>query len=82
MPYVREIEPDQATGRLKEIYEDMLVEWGGRIPAVLQVLSLRPETLDSVRKQNRVIAFGGSTLGRRWEEMIATVVSSRNGCYY
>lgn len=82
MAYIKEIAPEEATGRLKEIYDEILQEPGGRVSPVIQVLSPRPETLRSVRKQGRVLSFGGSTLGRRKEEMIATLTSVLNGCHY
>ena len=48
----------------------------------MQTLSLNPEGLAGFEKFYHAISAGGSTLGRRREEMIATAVSAWNGCWY
>lgn len=82
MSYIREIEPAAAQGELKTLYEALMASRNGRISPVMQVFSLNPPLLGRVREMNSVITFGGSSLGRRREEMIATLVSSLNGCHY
>ncbi|MFQ6027803.1 MAG: peroxidase-related enzyme [Dehalococcoidia bacterium] len=52
------------------------------LPAIFQVMSLRPEALEQVKRLNEVLAFGGSGLSRAQEEAIATVVASVNQCRY
>ena len=81
MSYIRQIDPAEAQGELKALYEEMAAGMG-RIPAVMQVFSLKPPLLGRIRELSSVITFGGSSLGRRREEMIATLVSSLNGCHY
>lgn len=82
MTFIKVIEKDEAESPLKEMYEEMMASRGGRLPPVLQIMSLHPEAMDAVNKLNSKISFGGSTLGRRKEEMIATLVSSINDCDY
>ena len=82
MSYIRQIEPGEAQGELKAIYEQLMAARNGRISPVMQVFSLNPPLLGKVKELNSVITFGGSSLGRRREEMIATLVSSINGCHY
>lgn len=82
MSYIRQIEASEATGELKEIYDQMMAAPGGRIAPVMQIFSLNPPLLGKVREMNSIITFGGSSLGRRREEMIATLVSTLNGCHY
>ena len=82
MSYIRQIEPSEAKGDLKEIYDQLMAARGGRISPVMQVFSLNPSLLGKVREMNSIITFGGSSLGRRREEMIATLVSTLNGCHY
>lgn len=82
MSYIRQIEASEATGELKDIYDQMMAAPSGRIAPVLQIFSLNPPLLGKVREMNSIITFGGSSLGRRKEEMIATLVSTLNGCHY
>ncbi len=82
MSYIKEIEPADAQGELTEIYEEMMKARGGRLAPVMKVLGLKPDLLRKVRALNSVVSFGGSKLGRRKEEMLATLISSLNGCHY
>ncbi len=82
MSYIKEIEPADAQGELAEVYQELMKAPGGRLAPVMKVLGLKPDLLRKVRALNSVITFGGSSLGRRKEEMLATVVSSLNGCHY
>ena len=82
MSFIREIEPDAAEGALKEVYERIMTSRNGRLPPVMKVLGLKPELLDRLEQLNSTISFGGSSLGRRREEMIATLVSALNECHY
>ncbi|MCH8887791.1 MAG: carboxymuconolactone decarboxylase family protein [SAR324 cluster bacterium] len=48
----------------------------------MQCMSLHPEAIPAVAALNRTVTFGGSTLTRPQEEMIATTVSVINECDY
>lgn len=82
MSYISQVDPADAQGDLKVLFEEMMAARGGRISPVMHVFSLNPPLLGRVRELNAVITFGGSSLGRRREEMIATLVSTLNGCHY
>lgn len=82
MSYIKEVPYDEAEGDLKEAYDDMMAGFGGRLPAVLSVMSLSPASMRGVHALSKAVSFGGSTLGRRREEMIATYVSTLNHCHY
>lgn len=82
MAYIKVIEADEAEGALKERYEALMASRNGRLPKVLQIMGLSPDTMAAVENLNNTISFGGSTLGRRREEMIATLVSKLNHCEY
>jgi hypothetical protein len=43
MPYIRTVPPEEATGILKEIYEEQIQKLG-YIPNYHKIFSLRPET--------------------------------------
>lgn len=83
MGYLPLIGDDHATGRLKEVYDSIKkARKLKRVSPVLQVFSMKPELLDQVVKISDLATFGGTTLGRRWEEMLSAAVSTWNGCHY
>lgn len=55
---------------------------GLEVPTVIAPMMLRPKALRAVLKMNEAVTFGGSGLGRRVEELIATSVSAWNGCFF
>ena len=55
---------------------------GRDVPAVVAVMKPSPRTLRAVLQMNSAVTFGGSVLGRRDEELIATAVSALNDCFY
>jgi hypothetical protein len=55
---------------------------GRRVPSVIAVMKPAPKTLRAVLQMNQAVTFGGSSLGRRREELIATTVSALNDCFY
>ncbi len=84
MPYIRTIPPGEATGRLKEIYQDKAGPSAerGRVSAIRQVQSLNVEVLASWRNLDVGVMRGESRLTHRQREMIATTVSATNKCSY
>jgi len=84
MPYIRTISPDDATGRIKEIYQDKVGPSAdrGRVSMIRQVQSLNVEVLAAWRNLSVCIMRGESRLTRRQREMIATAVSASNKCSY
>jgi uncharacterized peroxidase-related enzyme len=75
------IDPDDAEGMLKEEY-DAAVERAGKVFGIVRSMSLSPETLRASMELYRAIMFGPSDLSRQDRELIATVVSATNECYY
>ena len=83
MGYLPVIQDEQATGKLKEVYDAIKrTRKQKKVSPVLQALSRKPELLDQVVRISDLVTFGGSSLGRRWEEMLSTAVSAWNGCHY
>lgn len=78
---IRTIDEHEASGTLKELYEEML-QRRGQIPNIRRALSLRPEVIRGLEAFTSTITRGGSSLGRVREELIATVVSALNQCEY
>jgi len=84
MTWVKTFAENEATGRLAEVYGEILkhpLSIGG-VPNIMKSMGLRPEALNSVWRLALGITFGASTLGRAREEMIATAVSALNHCHY
>lgn len=82
MAWIRTVDPAAATGRLRRLY-DAAVERAGKVFNVLRLQSLRPDVLDvSTDLYLQVMHSRRSPLSRRQRELIATAVSSANGCHY
>lgn len=82
MAWIRTVQPDAATGRLKRIY-DAAIARAGKVFNVLRIQSVRPDVLEgSMNLYLQVMHSPRSPLSRRQREMIATVVSRTNDCHY
>ena len=81
MHRIRVIEPEYATGRLKEIYDE-IVEKRGKLADVHKIQSLRPESILKHMELYMEIMFAKSDLSRAEREMMAVVVSVNNECEY
>lgn len=84
MPTIRVIDEAEATGRLKEIYDEVRKRRGS-VADILKVHSLLPETLQTHVDFYVAVQFGKNTpqgLGRPEREMLAVVVSAANDCAY
>jgi len=81
MPWVRIIDDREATGQLKEIYQQIEAE-RGKISNIMKVHSLNPQTMKAHADLYMTLMFGQSGLTREECEMLATVVSATNGCEY
>ncbi len=81
MAHLRLIDPDDAEGALAEEY-DAAVGRAGKVFNIVRSMSLSPETLHASMELYKAIMFGPSQLTRQERELIATVVSATNDCYY
>ncbi len=81
MPYIEIIEPEQAEGELKDIYEE-LERSRGKVAEVHKIQSLNPKTITTHMDLYMSIMFGKSPLKRVHREMMAVVVSVSNKCEY
>ena len=80
MPWIS-IPEDDATPELERATRPWRRE-GRRVPGIVAVMKPAPRTLRGVLQMNNAVTFGGSRLGRRREELIATATSSLNECFY
>ncbi|MEQ9423735.1 MAG: peroxidase-related enzyme [Cyclobacteriaceae bacterium] len=81
MPHIDVIQPENAAGELKEIY-DGLIKSRGKIAEVHKIQSLNPKTITDHMNLYMTIMFGKSPLKRVQREMIGVVVSNANDCEY
>lgn len=81
MSRIKVIEPNEAFGRLKEIYDD-IIQKRGKLADVHKIQSLRPESIVHHMDLYLEIMFSKSELSRAEREMMAVVVSVANGCQY
>jgi len=81
MPYIRTIPPEEAEGPLADEYRTAL-QRAGHVAHILQLQSLNPDVLHAGVQLYLAIMHGPSPLSRAERELIATVVSSVNDCFY
>lgn len=81
MSRIEVIQHEEAEGRLKEIYDD-IVDSRGQLAEVLKIQSLRPESIVKHVDLYMEIMFTKSELSRAQREMMAVVVSVENQCAY
>ena len=81
MAWIKTIETESATGRLKGIYESATKRIG-HVPNITKLQSLRPETMGAGFALYQQIMDAPTGISRRLRVFIATVVSKVNGCYY
>ena len=81
MAHIGLIEPDDADGLLAEEYA-AAVQRAGKVFNIVKSMSLRPEALRQSLELYLVLMFGPSGLSRQERELLATVVSAANECYY
>jgi uncharacterized peroxidase-related enzyme len=81
MPRIHITEPEDAEGRLREIYQEIAGS-RGKIASVHKIQSLHPETIPQHMNLYMGIMFSKSPLSRAERELMAVVVSVANGCKY
>ncbi|MGD0694072.1 MAG: carboxymuconolactone decarboxylase family protein [Terriglobia bacterium] len=81
MAWIKTVEPSDATGELKAEYDKAQVR-AGKVFNVLKVQSLNARTLRASMELYLATMYGESGLSRAEREMLATVVSWANHCFY
>lgn len=81
MAFIKTIEPEEAAGALKSEY-DAAIKRAGKVFNILKVQSLNPATLRASMQLYSTTMHAASGLTRAEREMLATVVSSANDCFY
>ena len=81
MSRIKVIDYESSTGRLKEIYDELIAK-RGKLALVHTIQSLRPISILKHMDLYLEIMFSHSELSRAQREMMAVVVSVANGCSY
>ncbi len=82
MSWIKTISPEEANGKLKEIYERVSTP-GRRVDNILQAHSLRPHTLEGhMNLYKNVLHHSSNTLPKWFLETIGVYVSLLNKCIY
>ncbi|NCP21639.1 MAG: peroxidase [Flavobacteriales bacterium CG_4_9_14_0_2_um_filter_35_242] len=81
MSRIKVIQQQEATGRLKEIYDE-IIQKRGQLAEVHKIQSLRPESIIKHIDLYMEIMFSKSDLSRAEREMMAVVTSVSNQCFY
>lgn len=81
MPWITVIDENDAAGRLKEVYDDVVRE-RGKLSNIMKVQSLNAEAMARHLELYVTLMFGESALTRAERELVAVVVSSANRCGY
>ena len=81
MPHIRTIPPEEATGELRQEY-GRAMRRAGHVARILQLQSLNPPVLRAGVQLYTALMHGPSALTRAQRELIATVVSRANDCFY
>ena len=81
MAYINLVPVDQATGTLRRLY-DAALQRAGRVFQIVRTMSPNPPALEASIGFYAAIMKGPSGLSRRERELLATVTSRVNDCYY
>jgi len=81
MAWIRTVPNEEARGLLKTLYETA-TKRAGRVFNIVRAMSLNPPILRASMDFYQAVMFSRSPLSRGQRELIATVVSTLNGCHY
>lgn len=83
MASIKMITEDEATGKVKDIYEDIKQEFGiDFVPNLYRVMAANPSYLEANWNKVKAVMFASSKLDRLTKEIIAVAVSAVQGCRY
>lgn len=83
MSTVTMVAEEQATGKVKEIYTEIMDSLGiDFVPNMYKVMAVNPEYLESSWRKVRAVMERKGKLDRLTKEIIAVAVSAIMGCKY
>jgi len=82
VPLTRPIPEDEAAGKVKAVYDDILASRNlARVPAFWKAVAANPDYLEATWNRLKTVMDEGR-IDRRTKEMIAVAVSATNNCDY
>ena len=81
MSWLRTVDPEEAEGLLRQIY-DAAKRRAGRVFHIVRMMSLAPPVLRDSMALYKTLMLGPGPLSRHLRELLAVVVSRTNGCHY
>ena len=83
MASIKMISEDEATGRVKAIYQDIRQEFGiDFVPNLYRVMASNPSYLEANWNKVKAVMIATGKLDRLTKEIIAVAVSAVQGCRY
>lgn len=81
MAWIEQVSDDAAEGQLAKIYAAAHERAGG-VANIIRVMSLRPKPLGTFMNLYVQLMIGDTAVSRADKEMLATVTSQVNDCFY
>ncbi len=83
MASIKMIEEEEATGKVKDIYEEIMKQLGiDFVPNLYKVMAPNPNYLEANWNKVKTIMVEEGKLDRLTKEIIIVAVSAVNGCDY
>jgi alkylhydroperoxidase/carboxymuconolactone decarboxylase family protein YurZ len=83
MASIKMIAEEEATGKVKDIYEDIKSQLGiDFVPNLYKVMAPKPDYLEANWNKVKTVMVQPGKLDRLTKEIIAVAVSAVNGCDY
>ena len=83
MASITMVAEEEATGKVKEIYEDIKRALGIEfVPNMYKAMALKPDYLESNWNKIKTVMQGPGKLDKLTKEIIAVAVSATMGCDY
>jgi alkylhydroperoxidase/carboxymuconolactone decarboxylase family protein YurZ len=83
MASIRLISEEEATGKVKAVYDDIMTTHGiDFVPNMYKVMAAKPDLLEANWNRIKVIMRAPGKLDQLTREMIALAVSAVMGCEY
>ena len=83
MATVKLISEEEATGKVKAIYDEIKADLGTDfVPNLYKAMAANPEYLEANRRKEKAIMSESTRLDALTKEIIAVAVSAVNACHY
>ena len=83
MASVKLISEDEATGKVKELFEEIKAKLGTDfVPNLYRAMASNPDYLEANWRKDQAVMSQSKRLDPLTKEIIAVAVSAVNGCHY